>query len=367
MLNTARHIGENVPLRCEVVNDLDPIRSEWQALAERSQNVFGTWEWAWAWWEHFGIGRRLLITLCRAPEGRLVGILPLYADSIRGPTVLRFIGHGVADYVGPVCAPEDRPSVAQALRRCLDERVWRWNFLFAGPLPTEQGWSRLLTVRPRFRQSNPMLATRGRTWNEYLSSRSPNLRQQVRRFPRRLATCGGVRFRLTQSRAGLDADLDTLVRLHGLRWGGRSSSFAGARRSMHRDFAHAALHRGWLRLWTLEVGGTPVAAWYGFRFGNADWYYQAGRDPAWDRFAVGFVLLAKTIEAAFADQIPQYLFLRGIDSYKFRFAETDNGLESFRFARGPVERVALLGLDIARRLRPSALIAQPAREPITDA
>ena len=56
-----------------------------------------------------------------------------------------------------------------------------------------------------------------------------------------------------------------------------------------------ALERGWLRLWVLEADGKAVAAWYGFRFAQIDWYYQSGRDPDWERQSVGFVLLAHTI------------------------------------------------------------------------
>ena len=45
----------------------------------------------------------------------------------------------------------------------------------------------------------------------------------------------------------------------------------------------------------------PVAAWYGFRFAGIESYYQSGRDPEWDRHAVGAGILEHSIRQAFAD------------------------------------------------------------------
>jgi hypothetical protein len=83
--------------------------------------------------------------------------------------------------------------------------------------------------------------------------------------------------------------LDTLMRLHAARWG--AGAFEGTAGAFHRDFAHRALDAGWLRLWLMEVDGRPVAAWYGFRFGGVDAFYQSGRDQSWDRYSVGSQLL----------------------------------------------------------------------------
>ena len=98
--------------------------------------------------------------------------------------------------------------------------------------------------------------------------------------------------------------------------------------AFHREFAAVALAAGWLRLWLLDVDGTTVAAWYGLRFGNAESYYQSGRDPRWDAYAVGFVLLAHTIREAVGDGVREYRFLEGDESYKYRFASEDRGLDT---------------------------------------
>ena len=328
--------------------DLDSGRDEWSELAERAGNLFGTWEWATAWWRVYGDGQPLLTTICRDGGGRAVAILPLYLAMRRPVRVIRFVGHGAADQLGPVCAPEDRGAAAEGLRALLAERASRWDVLLAERLAPLDGWRELLGARVLHTEESPTLKIEGRSFDEFLASRSRNFREQVRRRRRKLERHRGPSFRLADSES-LGADLETLFRLHDARFAdGESSAFTGPRREFHRHFARAALDRGWLRLWTLELDGEPAASWYGFRFAGADWYYQSGRDPRFDRDSVGFVLLSHTIEQAFDAGMSEYRLLRGGEEYKGRFASEDPGLETVALARGPRGRVAVRAVLAAR-------------------
>ena len=120
--------------------------------------------------------------------------------------------------------------------------------------------------------------------------------------------------------------------------------------AFHLDFARAALARGWLRLWLLELDGQPVAAWYGFRYAGCEWYYQMGRDPRRDRQAVGFVLLCHTMRDAFDAGVREYRLLRGDEEYKDRFATHDPGLATVAVARTPAAHAAIAATRGIRRL-----------------
>jgi CelD/BcsL family acetyltransferase involved in cellulose biosynthesis len=298
----------------------------------------------------YGHDRPLVVTGCRDEDDRLVAILPLYAAR-RGPVrMLRFIGHGPADQLGPVCAPEDRRATADALGRLLSDRRELWNVMLAERLAPTEGWTGMLGATVVHREESPTLHVAGRSFDEYLASRSKNFREQVRRRARKLAREHEVAFRLSDAER-LDADLDTLFRLHDARWSDaddETNAFDESRRSFHRAFARHAAERGWLRLWMLEADGQPVACWFGFRFAQVDWYYQSGRDPAWERDSVGFVLLCHTIAAAFDDGMLEYRLLRGGEGYKDRFASDDPGLETAALTRGAVGRAALLAAKGAR-------------------
>jgi CelD/BcsL family acetyltransferase involved in cellulose biosynthesis len=324
---------------------LEDAREEWPALAERSRNVFASWEWVTTWWRHFGGGRELAGAIARRPGGEPAAILPLYAYGRTPVHVLRFIGHGPGDWLGPIHAPDDGELAAEALLAKF--AGGRWDILLAERL-RPGGFSNLGGTLLRA-DAFPILPFRGRSWDELLAEHSANFRQQVRRRERRLARAHRLSFRLTTDPDRLDADLELLFALHDARWqGAGSGAFSGARRAFHHEFARLALARGWLRLWVMELDERPVAAWYGFRYANAECYYQSGRDPAHDAGSVGFVLLCHTIRAALEEGAEAYWFLRGDEGYKYRFAEEDPGVRTVALAstrRGRAAVAAVKALD----------------------
>jgi CelD/BcsL family acetyltransferase involved in cellulose biosynthesis len=336
-------------LRVESLASLEAAHAACGELAARAGNVFATFEWMSAWCTHAPDGGSLLLCACREAGGDVVGLLPLVTRREGALRVVRLLGHGPADRLAPVCAPVDRPRVARALRRVLHASGCD---LFVGDqMPAEEGWGPALGATLLEREANPVLHIGGMSWDDFLAHRSANFRQQVRRRERKLAREHALSYRLADDPARLGEDLDTLVRLHDDRWrDGGSIAFSGWRRELHAQFARRALDRGWLRLWLLELDGQTVAAWYGFRHGGAEWFYQSGRDRSAAGDAVGFVLLCHTIREAMNDGMREYRLLRGDEPYKARFADRDAGLQTLALALSARGRVALA----ARRARPPA-------------
>jgi len=337
--------AEVVP-RVERVHSFDELRGEWTALTDRRGGIFATWEWNDAWWRHFGEGHELLLHACRAVDGRLVAVLPLYAWRGRLPRVVRFVGHGPGDELGPVFMSGAETGVAHALSAALgsvDAEV------FVGEqLPGDESWPELLGARSWRREASPVLLVPGDGWEAYLAGRSSNFRQQLRRRTRELEREGEVRFRLTDEQS-LDRDLDTLFALHRARWGTHKTNFADT--PFHRDVARAALDRGWLRLWLLELDGRPVAAWLGYVVAKVGSYYQAGRDTAYEPLSVGFLLLAHSLRAAMEEGATEYRFGRGAEGFKYRFTRGDPGLDTVTLARGRAGQAALNAAHTARLAR----------------
>ena len=113
---TRAHPRSPAELSLEVGRELMPLRALWTKLAERGRNLFGTWEWASTWWCQFGRDRPLHLAVVRR-AGEPVGLLPLYQWRSRPVRVLRFLGHGPGDELGPVGDPDDAVPLARALRR----------------------------------------------------------------------------------------------------------------------------------------------------------------------------------------------------------------------------------------------------------
>jgi CelD/BcsL family acetyltransferase involved in cellulose biosynthesis len=321
------------------------LREEWTRLAAAADNVFATPEWAEEWLRHVEPKKTVLESV--TTEGAARAVLPLVLSRVGPLRVARFVGHGPADELGPVCAPEDRATAAQALLRTLREH--RVDVLLAEQLRGDAGWDLLLGGRTLRESGSPVIRFDGCTWDELIQRWSTNFRQRVRREPRRVERDLDASFRLATA-ATLDADLDTLFRLHGARWEGTTPFLQFE--AFHRAFARRALERGWLRLWLLEIADSPAAVWYGLRFEGAESYYQAGRDPQWSRYSLGLVLLIHTIRAALEDGMREYRFLRGDEEYKYRFTSDDPGLETRGVpvsARGRAALSVAVVLDRFRR------------------
>jgi CelD/BcsL family acetyltransferase involved in cellulose biosynthesis len=333
--------------RLEPIADLATARPLWTELAERSGNIFATWEWADSWWRHFGAGGELALHACLR-DGEPFAIAPLYRDR-KGPLgLLRFIGHGAGDVLGPVCAPADAAAAAETTLSGLRQGDRRWTALLAERLPGDT--AEALGGELLLSEANPSLAIDGRGWDDFLASSSKNMREKVKRNTRKLERDHELNFELCDSEDQVEPMMRTLFDLHGMRWAEGGSFGRDSMAPFHLDFAPIALRRGWLRLWTMKIDGEPAAAWYGFRFGDVEAYYQSGRDRRFDNYSVGFLMLAQTIKGAFDDGLASYGFLRGDEPYKDRFATSTEALETRAVGNGPggrgVVRTGALALKI---------------------
>lgn len=327
-------------------SDLESRREQWSKLAERAGNVFATWEWASTWWEEFGSTVKPAFLECRDQHGRVFAILPLCIER-QGLKLLRFLGHGVGDVLGPICDPGDSALAGRALRGAV-EFLGAPSLLLAEHLPGG-AMPEALGGRLLVREANPFIEIEGKTWEAYLGTRSKNLREKLRRSTRKLEDSHQVTFRLCDEPGRVESDMRQLVSLHRMRWSEGSNFGRESSVDFHLRLAPILFDRGWLRLWTMEVDAEPAAAWYGFRYGETESFFQSGRDPGFDGFSVGFLLLTRTIRAAFDDGLDRYGFLRGDEPYKDRFAGVDHGLESRVYGRGPLGAPGMVAASLAVR------------------
>jgi CelD/BcsL family acetyltransferase involved in cellulose biosynthesis len=311
-----------------VLDSFEAVRESWLRLAHESRNVFSTLEWAETWWTRYGRGERPLVVACRSGD-ETTALVPLYLWSQRPVKVARFVGHGPADQLGPICGPSGLAAAATALRQVTEELSV--DVVLAELLSGADCWSEALGRPPLRVEATPTISLAG-GWTGYLERRSANLRQQIGRRERQLRRRYQVRFRLASAQT-LSDDLTRTLALHRARWGTAGSAFLRFE-GFHRAFAPLALERGWLRLWLLDLDDRTVAAWYGFRFAGVESYYQAGREPSLRDASVGLVLLAHSIREAAGDGMIEYRLLRGDERFKQRLADNDFGVQTFVLGRG---------------------------------
>jgi CelD/BcsL family acetyltransferase involved in cellulose biosynthesis len=323
------------PSGVDVVDQLEPLRDDWCRLTANATNIFATWEWNDLWWAHYGRDRPLRLGVA-THDGAVEGVVPLFQWTGRPLRVLRLLGHGHGDRLGPICESDEPERAERVLRGALaaiphDVFVGDW-------LPGGRGWADALGGRVLRTTGYPILALEGRSWDEILAGTSPRFRKHVRQSRNRLERRHDVRFR-APSVDTLESDLDTLFGLHRARFGEQHQGchFCGEYEPFQRDFANLAFDRGWLRLLLLELDGEAVAAEFGFVLHGIYFAYQGARNPVWQRESVGFVLEVETIRRTLAEGAVEFRFLGGEEAYKYRFRTQDPRLENVlagRTARG---------------------------------
>jgi CelD/BcsL family acetyltransferase involved in cellulose biosynthesis len=309
--------------KVDVVDSLDGLREDWVRLAAAAGNVFATWEWNELWWRRYGRGRPLRAAVLRGEGDQIDAIVPLFLWSRRPLRILRLIGHGHGDHLGPICRDED---AERALRIALDAVA---HDVFVGDwVAGDRGWARTRGGRVVRETGYPILRFPDGSWDVFLAGQSPRFRKSARNHRNRLEREHDAHYRLSDAET-LEHDLDAAFRLHRARFGEHSRCLiCGEHEAFHREFAALALECGWLRLLLLELDGRPAAFEYGFLYEGAYFAYQGGRDPAWDRKSVGFVLELECIRTALEDGATEYRFLGGEEEYKYRYPTVDPRLQT---------------------------------------
>ena len=288
------------------------------------------------------------------------GLLPLIRSAHRGVSSLSFAGAEFGDYFHPVAAEVDEVATARATAEVLTAHRRAWALLVADYVDDNSPW--IGAFRGSGRMSLSVARYHGRAsvyrsaeltgldWNGYLAQRSRNFRSQLGRKQRTLDVGREVAYRRADVDS-LEGDMETLFDLHARRWAGKSTAVFSTpqARSFHLDFARSALALGWLRLWLLEVDGTPIGAWYGWRLADRYSYYQAGFDPGWARHSPGLLLLAHTVRAAIEEGAERYDMLLGDETYKTRFTDRERTAQTLVLTRAAHPARALVAGDIALR------------------
>jgi CelD/BcsL family acetyltransferase involved in cellulose biosynthesis len=324
--------------------------AEWDALAQRSGNVFATREWLSTWQQHEPGAAEVLTIVSRRPDGTLAALLPLVRHRHRRrPTVLRPQGPWPTPQSGLICAPEDGAWAATDVARQLAGRGG-WDVLELDAVPEDQAWAESLPTVTLGRQPDRVIDLAGRSWEELLAAAKRDVRAEIRRRGRRLQERHTVRFRMADQQS-LDADVDLFLELHRMRWGERVNVLTPARASFLHDFARQALELGWLALWFLELDGRPVATNLNYRYGGNEVFFLAGTDPAFRSDGVGLVMHFHAVKEASAARMAEFHLLRGTESYKGRLPNRERSVGHLALSGSTAGSVAVRAWSAERRLR----------------
>ena len=300
------------------------------------------------------------MVLC-APDGEWRAILPIARRRVR----FRHMSVTALTWAAGELGDPDHLDVLAAPDADLDEFVpvletMPWDVLMLDNLaPEAPNAARLCAAvarrgaapRQRSASSCPYLEL-PRSWEEYLSTLPATRRQTLRRKERNLHRDHVVTL-TDYGPERLQEGWRWLTALHERRWEGAAIFRDPRVERLHRTFARDMANSGQLWLTTLDLDGTPAAAWYGFAMRDTISFYQSGRDPGWEHKSVGRVLMGMMIRRAIEQGYRRFDFLRGEEPYKLQWTETRRSTRETVVFRPGWRSAPLRALDWAAETRAS--------------
>lgn len=304
--------------------------------------------WMLPWWEQFGTGQPIAAAL-RADDGRLLGLLPLYA--LDEPAVrsggqaerkLLPIGAGTTDYLDALLHPLAPHDAAEHL---LEQALHQaGSGITACDLVGLPPASPLLAANPPpgWREKSvwfePGAALALPPGTTDLADIVPARKLRDLRLARHRAGRMGGWTSEVAGNGSIQRLLAALMHLHQDRWTAADEAgvFADPRvATFHLATAPKLVASGMLQLWALRLGGRVAAAYYALAAGGVGpgarmLFYLSGYDRGWGMLSPGTLLLGDVLEEGLRRGWRELDFLRGGEVFKSRWGAAERSIASRR-------------------------------------
>ena len=305
------------------------LEPEWWQLWQRaaSSTPFQSPAWLLPWWKAFAPGE--LCVLAGRQGDRLVALAAFYLEI--GPWGRRLlpIGVSISDYHDILldCERIDGTAGELTSRVAKSQAAWEaWELTELAP----EAQALRLAPPPGCRDglapdsACPVLDL-AQVAEMHVHAGSCRQRRAIRLAQNRAARRGTVELAVADAISALPM-LEALTRLHRARWErrGESGILADPRvLRFHRDAVPRLLGAGLLRMIELRIAEHTVGVYYGLQHRDRAYGYLIGFDPDYEFESPGTILLQHAIAIAIADGAREFHFLRGQESYKYRWGAVD--------------------------------------------
>jgi Acetyltransferase (GNAT) domain len=308
----------------ESVEEIKKIRDLWNPLLESSggNSIFMTYEWIISWLEVFG-GEGEIRVLAAYKQGQLIGLCPLFIRKRKFIWMVEFVGDSLtcrADFI----LTQNKEEVMEIFWDYLWEQRSRWtiillreiltgslNLSILGDLLKDRG------IKHHFQTCSRALFIRlGKTWNDYLMSRSKGFRNRMQRAQRRIGKKGNFRMRDISSAPDCwETIFDINFRCRKKDCG--KNLFADRQ---NRDFIRRVAERfgrkGWLDMKFLFFNETPVAYQIDFSYDNKSWCFDNAFRSDYGEYHPDYVLQGYNIRDKIRRRSRELELLPGNEPYK---------------------------------------------------
>ena len=315
--------------------DLGAHLDAWDALAVAAARPLASPKWLMPWLRHAaptGAEPRVVVV---SDGGELIGIAPFVVQrGSLGRADYRLFGVPFTERRETLAREGREEEVAAEVARVLGGAEPQPSIIALEGIDIDSPWPDRLAdrypgrLRPvvarRAVLQTPTLSLEGRSFDEWMQSKSGNFRSQMRRMRRQLADDGGV-VRMSDASSDLERDIDAFMRLHLGRWEERGGSgLADVRMDrMLLDAAGLLLPEERFRLWLVEIDGKAIGAGLFLAAGGELSYFNGGFDEEFARYKPTLQAILSALEDAFGRGEKRLDFGGGPQPYKLRFADSE--------------------------------------------
>ena len=322
----------------ELINGSDVftlLADEWDNLAQRgmTDTPFQTLAYQKAWWTHLhpANGRLHTITV-RNEQKELLAIACLY--NLDG--ALYFNGCvEETDYLDLIASADHAEAAWQAILDCLcSPNFPAWHSIDLCNVPEtsptrtilpQEAQRRGFLFKEQVNEVCPIIPLAD-TFEGYLDGIDSKQRREINRKLRR-ATGADAELVVVGPEDDIDTAVTDFLDLLQKSTFEKRDWLTDGRRAVFYDAARAAQKAGTLQLLFIEVRGKKAAGLFNFDYNDRIWVYNSGLDPElFGALSLGVVITAKAIEYAIENGRATFDFLRGNETYKYRFGAQDTSI-----------------------------------------
>jgi len=327
----------------------EALKNEWDTLLSHSAiNVpFLRYGYLKQWWQTLGGGEWDSGEVCihvGYKDGKLAGIAPLFKTTKKGMPLLQFIGSmEISDYLDIIATPEDYQDFLTALLESLGNQepsVWGKaifdNIPESSPFLSHFKKCTIPNTKVHLEKTfyAPLL-TLPTTWEEYLTALDKKQRHEIRRKMRRVQQeTENQQFIFVEG--NLDITHYANIFLDLMKEDEQKKAFlTPSMQDTMLSLMKWGHDEGILRLCFLEINGVHAAGYFCFDDGKTIYIYNSGFSNEMQYFSPGWVLLSYLIEWAIENSRKKIDFMRGSESYKYKFGGVDTTLYQGIIERKP--------------------------------
>jgi CelD/BcsL family acetyltransferase involved in cellulose biosynthesis len=315
----------------------DVLANQWDKLLTccSTNTPFLTWQWQKLWWNSWHHNRHLRIITVSEESGKLCGLAPLYAEEKEDKQVLMLLGSAdVCDYLDCIILQGEEERFYRTLLSHLVSSSRKPVTLHLNSLQQHSPAISFFAAVSH-REGYPVEVNREDTApaldlpftvESYLNTLTKKNRHEVRRKKRRAEKEGTVTFHKIVHPSQVMEIFPRFITLFRKTARNKDAFLTPEREQFFLSVAEEFSRREWLELFVLSFDKKEVAYLLSFHYNDTLYLYNAAYDPGYSSLSPGIVAITYCLEDTISRGIQRFDFLRGDETYKYRFGAHDNHL-----------------------------------------